>query len=88
MNIINAGSRINFGPLSRSSNSESDFKNGHISRFCPVFQVIQVISPGKFCSAEEIDLSFISITKPPLTKPPDFKPFFFEDRENVLLQMS
>ena len=85
MNLINAGSRINFGPLSRSSNSESNFKNGHISRFFPVFQVIQGISSGKFCSAEEIDLSFISITKPPLTKPPDVKPFFFEYRENVLL---
>jgi len=46
------------GPLSRlgSGKSESDFKNGHISRFCFVFQIIQVISSGKF--AEEVPQSF------------------------------
>ena len=39
------------GPIlgpSRSEKSESDFKDGHIFRFCFVFQVIQVISSGKF----------------------------------------
>jgi len=30
--VHNAGSRINFGPLSRSENFEPDFKNDHISR--------------------------------------------------------
>jgi len=49
-----------FGPLFQTHFSKSEFKNGHISRFCFVFQVIQVISSGKFFSAEEVDLSFIS----------------------------
>jgi len=49
-----------FGPLSQTHLSKSEFKNGHISRFCFVFQVIQVISSAKFFSAEEVDLSFIS----------------------------
>jgi len=52
----------NFGPLSQTDISKSDFKNRHISRFCFVIQVIQVISSGKFSSAEEVDLSFISWT--------------------------
>jgi len=46
-----------FGPLSQTLFSKIDFKNCHISRF---FQVIQVILSGKFSSAEEVDLSFIS----------------------------
>jgi len=49
-----------FGPLSQTHFSRSEFKNGRISGFCFVFQVIQVISLGKFFSAEEVDLSFIS----------------------------
>jgi len=49
-----------FRPLSQTHFCKSAFKNGHISRFGCVFQVIQVISTGKFLSAEEVDLSFIS----------------------------
>jgi len=71
---------MDFGPLSRSSNFEPGFKNSHISRFCLFFQVIHVILSGKFHSAEEVDLSFISIKKSPLMKPPDFKEFFLEER--------
>ena len=52
-----------FRPLSQTHISKSEFKNGHISRFCSVFQVIQVISSAKFFSAEEVDLSFNSETK-------------------------
>jgi len=48
-----------FGPLSQTHFSKSEFKNGQISKSCFVFQVIQVISSGKFFSAEEGDLSFI-----------------------------
>jgi len=48
------------GTLSQTHFSKSEFKNGHISRFCFVFQVIQVISSEKFFSAEEVDLNFIS----------------------------
>ena len=47
-----ASSRTNFKPLSKKDISKSDVKNGQISRFCFVFQVIQVILSGKFCSAE------------------------------------
>jgi len=47
-----------FGLLSQTHISKIEFKNGHVSRFCPVFQVIQVISSAKFFSAEEVDLSF------------------------------
>jgi len=75
------GSRINSGPLARSSNSEPDFNNGHISRFCFVFQVIQVITSEMICTAEEVDRSFISITKPLIAKPPDFKALFLEKRQ-------
>ena len=54
---FDAGSRINFWTFSQIHISKSELKNGHISRFCSVFQVIQVISSAKFFSAEEVDLS-------------------------------
>ena len=57
LNMCNAGSRINFWTFSQTHISKSELKNGHISRFCSVFQVIQVISSAKFFSAEEVDLS-------------------------------
>jgi len=70
-------------PLSQTHIFESDFKNGHISRFCSVFQVIQVMSWAKFSSAEEVDLSFNSDTK---EHPQILKPSFWKrDRENVFL---
>ena len=40
-----------FGPLFQPHISKREFKNGHISRFCSVFQVIQVMSSGKNFSA-------------------------------------
>jgi len=43
-----------FGPLFQGDISKSDFKNGHISKSCFVFQVIQVFLSRKFY------LSFIS----------------------------
>ena len=52
-----------FGPLSQTHISKSEFKNGHISRFCSVFQVIQVISSAKFFSAEEVDLTISASTQ-------------------------
>jgi len=52
-----------FRPLSQTHISKREFKNSHISRFCSVFQVIQVISSATFFSAEEVDLSFNSKTK-------------------------
>ena len=57
--------------------SKSEFKNGHISRFGFVFQVIQVISSGKFFTAEEVDLSFISSI---WIHEYDFKGFLLEKR--------
>jgi len=45
--------------LSQTHLSRLEFKNGHISGFCFVFQVIQVVSSRKFSSAEEVDLSFM-----------------------------
>jgi len=54
-----AGSRIKFETTLQTYISKCEFKNGHISRFC----LIQVISSGKFFSAEEVDLSFNSETK-------------------------
>jgi len=74
-----------FRPLSQTHISKSEFKNGHISRFCSVFQVIQVISSAQFFSAEEVDLSFNSETKehPQISNPS----FWKRDRENVFLQM-
>jgi len=66
-----------FGPLSQTHISKSEFKNGHISRFCSVFQVIQVISSAKFFSAEEVDLSFNSWI---WIHESDFKDFFLEKR--------
>ena len=48
MNLTPVAGSI-FRPLSRTHFSKSDFKNGHLSRFCLVFQVIQVISSGN-CS--------------------------------------
>jgi len=47
--VSDAGIRINSGPLFRTSNSEPDFKNGHISRFCLV-PIIQVILSERICS--------------------------------------
>jgi len=74
-----------FRALSQTHISKREFKNGHISRFCSVFQGIQVISSGKFFSAEEVDLSFNSETK---KHPQISNPFFWKrDRENVFLQM-
>jgi len=72
-----------FGPLSQTHISKREFKNGHISRFCSVFQVIQVISSGKYFSAEEVDLSFNSETKehPQISNPS----FWKRDRENFFL---
>jgi len=70
-------------PLSQTHISKREFKNGHISRFCYVFQVIQVISSGKFFIAEEVDLSFNSETKehPQISNPSfwkrDLKTFFY-----------
>jgi len=85
-----AGSRINVRPLSQqllsqTHISKSEFKNGHISGFCSVFQVIQVISSAKFFSAEEVDLSFNSETKEhsQISNPS----FWKRDSENVFLQM-
>jgi len=52
-----------FRPLSHTYISDREFKNGHIPRFCSVFQVIKVISSGKFFSAKGVDLSFNSETK-------------------------
>jgi len=65
------------GPLSKTHFSKSEFKNGHISRFCFVLQVIQVISWGKFSSAEEVDLSFGSWI---WIHESDFKGVFLEER--------
>jgi len=74
-----------FWPLSQTHISKRQLKNGHISRFCSVFQVIQVISSAKFSSAEEVDLIFNSETKehPQISNPS----FWKSDRENVFLQM-
>jgi len=84
-NVAYAGSRINFWTFSQTHISKSELKNGHISRFCSVFQVIQEMSLAKFFSAEEVNLSFNSETKEP---PQISKPAFWKrDRENVFLQM-
>jgi len=75
-----------FGPLSQTHISKSEFKNGHISRFCSVCQVIQVISSAKFFSAEEVDLSFNPETKEHRQiSHPSFRK---RDREKNFLQMS
>jgi len=66
-----------FGPLSQTHFTKSEFKNGHISRFCFIFQVIQVISLGKFSFAEEVDFSFISWI---WIHESDFKSCFLEKR--------
>jgi len=66
-----------FAPLSQTHFSKSESKNGHISRCCFIFQVISVISSGKFFSAEEVDLSFISWI---WIHESDFKGFFLEKR--------
>jgi len=42
---------------------------GHIPRFCSVFQVIQVISSAKLFLAEEVDISFNSVKTAPRTLP-------------------
>jgi len=72
--VAHAGSRINFWTFSQTHISKSELKNGHISRFCSVFQVTQVISSAKFSSAEEVDLSFNSWI---WIHESDFKGFFF-----------
>jgi len=81
----NASSRINFRTISQTHISKREFNNGHISRFCSVFQVIQVILSTKFFSAEEVDLSFISETQehPQISNPS----FWKRDREDIFLQM-
>jgi len=83
--IFYAGDRINFWIFSQTHISKSELKNGHISRFCSVFQVIQVISSAKFFSAEEVDLNSNLKTKehPQISNPS----FWKRDRENVFLQM-
>jgi len=53
---------MNFGPLPHSENCDRVFKVDHFSRFC---FICQLTSSGKLWSAEEVDVSFISITKPP-----------------------
>jgi len=74
-----------FGPLFQTHLSKQVFKNGHISRFCFVFQVIQIILSAKFFSAEEVDLSFNSEMN---QHPKISKPFFWKrDSETVFLQM-
>ena len=73
----NACSRINFRPLPQRNSSKSDFKDSHISRFCFIFQVIQVILLRKFCSGGEVDLSFISWT---IFHERDCKGFFLAKR--------
>jgi len=74
-----------FRPISETHISKREFKNGHISRFCSVFQVIQVISLAKISFADEVDLSFNSETKehPQISNPS----FWKRDRENIFLQM-
>ena len=74
-----------FRPLSQTHFSTSEFKNGHISRFSFVIQVIQVISSDNF-SMEEVDLSFDSETKehPQISKPS----FWKRGRENVFYKCS
>jgi len=74
-----------FGPLAQTHFSKRVFKNGHISRFCFVFQVILVILSVNFCSAEEVNLSFNAETKehPKISKPS----FWKRDCENVFVQM-
>ena len=83
--FITPVARSIFRPLAQTHISELEFKNGHISRFRFVFQVIQVISSAKFLSAEEIDLSFNPETKeqPQISKPS----FWKRNRENIFLQM-
>ena len=75
--LANAGSQINFWTFSETHTSKSDLKNGHISRFCSVFQAVQVVSSAKFFSAEEVDISFISWI---WIHEFDFKGFFLEKR--------
>ena len=73
-----------FRPLSQTHISKRELKNGQISRFCSVFQVIQVISSAKFFTAEEVYLSFNSERKehPQISN----TSFWKRDRENVFLQ--
>jgi len=74
-----------FRPLSQTHICKRELKNDHISRFCSVFQIIQVISSAKFFSAEEVDLRFNSETKehPQISN----ASFWKRDRQNVFLQM-
>jgi len=50
-----AGSRINFRTTFPDSHFFKWVQDRHISRFCSVFQVIQVISSARFFFAEEVD---------------------------------
>jgi len=72
-------------PLSQSHIFKREFMNDHISRFCSVFQVIQVISSAKLFYVEEVDISFNSKKKKfsQISKPD----FWKRDRENFFLQM-
>jgi len=82
---LNAGSGINFSTTFPDSKLEKRVQIFHISRFCSVFQVIQVISSAKFCSDEEVDLIFNSETKEhPQISNPSFQK---RDRKNIFLQM-
>jgi len=70
----NASSRINFWAFSQTHISKSELKNGHISRFCSIFQVIQVISSAKFFLLKK--LTSTSIQKRRNT--PRFRSLLFE----------
>ena len=71
--------RLGFCSLLTAAKKErkkiSEFKNGHISRFCCVFQVIQVILSAKFSLRKK--LTSASTQKRRNT---DFEPFFLEKR--------
>jgi len=72
------GSRINIWTFSQTHISKSELKNGHFSRFCSVFQVIQEISSAKFSLRKKLTsawaISWIWIHES------DFKGFFLEKR--------
>ena len=63
-------------PLSQTDISKCDFKDGHISRLCFVFRVIQVIIRKVFLCGGSWPLIQIRSEG----APPDFKAFFFEKR--------
>jgi len=53
--LADAGSRIHFSTTFPDSKLDKGVQIFHISRFCSVFQVVQVISSAKFFPAEEVD---------------------------------